>query len=109
MDAFDMCQIVADHSKSGERYHEFFSADRLSVGLYVLKAGTKDPQTPHTEDEIYYVVSGSATIEVMGEQRQVRAGAVIYVDAHTALRFHSITEDLSVIVVFTPPRHSLRT
>ena len=109
MDAFDMCQIVADHSKSGERYHEFFSADRLSVGLYVLEAGTKDPQMPHTEDEIYYIVSGSATIEVKGESRQVEARSVVYVDAHTAHRFHSIVEDLSASVVFTPPRNSLRT
>ena len=109
MDAFDMCQIVADHVEHGERYHEFFSAERLSVGLYVLKAGTTDLQIPHTEDEIYYVVSGLATIDVVGEHRQVGPGAVIYVGAHSAHRFHSIKEDLSVIVVFAPPRHSLRT
>ena len=109
MDAFDMCQIVTDHLENGELYHEFFSADRLSAGLYVLKAGSKDPQIPHTEDEIYYIVSGSATIEIKCESRQVEAGSVVYVDAHTAHRFHSIVEDLSAIVVFTPPRNSLRT
>ena len=109
MDAFDMCQILADHLENGERYHEFFSADRLSVGLYVLKAGATDTQIPHTEDEIYYIVSGSAIIDVDGEHRQVGAGTVIYVDAHTTHRFYSILEDLNVIVVFAPPRHSLRT
>jgi len=108
MDAFDMPQIEEAHRQNGELYHEFIRANRLSVGLYVLEAGATDPQTPHTEDEIYYIVSGSAIVEVAGEDRPVSAGSVIYVDAHVDHRFHSITEDLSVIVVFAPPRRSLR-
>ncbi len=109
MDAFDMSEIVDGHEKNGELYHEFIRAERLSVGLYVLGAGATDPQNPHTEDEIYYIVSGAGTVEVAGENRPVNAGSVIYVDAHVDHRFHSITEELRVIVVFAPPRHSLRT
>ena len=75
MDAFDMCQILAGHLGSGELYHEFFSADRLSVGIYVLKVGATDIQTPHTEAEIYYIVSGLATIDVEDESRRIGAGA----------------------------------
>ena len=107
MDAFDMSEIVEGHGKNGELYHEFIRAERLSAGLYVLGAGATDPQSPHTEDEIYYIVSGAATIEVAGENRPVSAGSVIYVDAHIEHRFHSITEELSVVVVFAPPRRSL--
>ena len=107
MEAFDMSEIVEGHRKNGELYHEFLRAERLSVGLYVLAAGATDPKVPHTEDEIYYIVSGAATIEVAGEHRPVSIGSVIYVDAHVDHRFHTITEDLSVIVVFAPPRRSL--
>ena len=106
MDAFDMPQIEEAHRQNGERYHEFLRADRLSVGLYVLEAGATDPQTPHTEDEVYYIVSGVGMIEVAGEDRPVSAGSVIYVDEQVDHRFHSITEDLKVIVVFAPPRRS---
>ena len=109
MDVFDLAQIVGGHSENGEVYHEFFKAKRLSVGLYVLKAGETDPQSPHTEDEIYYIVSGAGTIEIDGEHREVSAGAAIYVEEHVIHRFHTITEDLSIIVVFAPPRHSQRT
>ena len=109
MDVFDLAQIVGGHSEKGELYHEFFKAKRLSVGLYVLKAGETDPQSPHTEDEIYYIVSGAGTIEIDGEHREVNAGAVIYVEEHVTHCFHAITEDLSIIVVFAPPRHSQRT
>ena len=107
MDAFDMSEIVEGHRENGELYHEFLRAERISVGLYVLAAGATDPQVPHTEDEIYYIVSGAATIEVDGENRPASAGSVIYVGAHIEHRFHAITEDLSVIVVFAPPRRSL--
>ena len=107
MDAFDMLQIEDAHRENGELYHEFLRANRLSVGLYVLQAGATDPQSPHTEDEIYYIVSGAATIDVAGETRPVSSGSVIYVDAHVEHRFHTITEELKVIVVFAPPRRSL--
>ena len=108
MDVFDLAQIVGGHSENGELYHEFFKAKRVSVGLYGLKAGETDPQSPHTEDEIYYIVSGAGTIEIDGEHREVSAGSVIYVEEHVTHRFHTITEDLSIIVVFAPPRHSQR-
>ena len=106
MDAFDMPQIEEVHRQNGELYHEFLRANRLSVGLYVLKAGATDPQTPHTEDEIYYIVSGAGMIQVAGEDRPVSAGSVIYVDEQVDHRFHSITKELQVIVVFAPPRRS---
>ena len=109
MDVFDVQQIIEDHSTNGELYYEFFKAKRLSVGLYVLKAGSLDPQVPHTEDEIYYIMSGRGSVEIDGAHQNVGPGTVIYVEEHVDHRFHSITEDLSVIVVFAPPRHSLRT
>ena len=39
-------------------YREFLRVPDLSAGLYVLEAGATDPQSPHTEDELYYVVAG---------------------------------------------------
>ena len=56
MNAFDMPQIDEAHRRNGELYHEFLRSNRSSLGLYVLEAQATDPQVPHTEDEIYYVV-----------------------------------------------------
>ena len=106
MEAFDMPEIEAGHRAGGQLYHEFLVANRLSVGLYVLPAGSTDPQQPHTEDEVYYVVEGSGEIQVAGENHLVGAGSVVYVDEGVEHRFHSITEDLKVLVVFAPPRRS---
>lgn len=78
----------------------------LSMGLYALPAGGVDPQQPHTEDEVYYVVSGRATIRVGEEDRPVESGSVVFVEARVEHRFHTITEDLTVLVFFAPAEYS---
>ena len=80
--------------------------DALSMGLYVLPAGDTDPQQPHTEDEVYYVVSGRARFTSGDEERDVHPGMVIFVEKGAEHRFHSITENLMLLVVFAPPRGS---
>lgn len=77
---------------SGKRYLEFLRVPDLSMGLYVLPAGGVDPQSPHTEDEVYYVASGRAQIRVANEDRAVEAGSIVYVaknvDATRSLPLH---------------------
>ncbi len=78
----------------------------LSVGTYSIVAGGTDTQTPHTEDEIYVVTAGRATLESGGERAPVGPGSVVYVPAGEAHRFTGITEDLVVLVVFAPAEES---
>jgi mannose-6-phosphate isomerase-like protein (cupin superfamily) len=102
MHAFELGQVAEERAGLGKRYLEFLRVPSISAGLYVLGAGTEDPQQPHTEDEIYHVVRGRATIRVADEDRPVRPGSVIYVAAHVPHRFHTIEEDLEVLVIFAP-------
>jgi mannose-6-phosphate isomerase-like protein (cupin superfamily) len=76
------------------------------MGLYVLPTGGGDPQSPHTEDEVYYVVSGRAKIRVADEDRAVKAGSIVYVAKNVEHRFHSIEEELTVLVFFAPAEYS---
>jgi len=62
----------------------------------------QDAQQPHKEDEVYYVVSGRATVRVGDEDRAVQAGSVILAAPGVPHRFHSITEELRILVVFAP-------
>ena len=106
MDAFELSEVIARHAEAGELYHEFLRAATMSMGLYVLPAGLPDPQSPHTEDEVYYVVEGKGAIRVGEEDRPVAAGSIVFVGEGVEHRFHSITEDLKILVVFAPPRRS---
>lgn len=100
----DIYQIA--NLRPRERYLEFLRVPALSAGLYVLGAGDADPQRPHQEDEIYYVTSGRGVMRVGNEDRPVEPGSVVYVPPRVEHRFHSITEELRVLVVFAPAETS---
>jgi len=78
-------------------------SDDLSVGTYSIPAGGLDDQTPHTEDEIYVVRSGRATLVTSSGTAEVGPGSVVYVPAMEAHRFTEILEDLALLVIFAPP------
>ena len=108
MQAFEIAELIAQQNNGSKPYLEFLQHPSLSVGLYVLPAGAVDGQQPHTEDEVYYVVSGRGLFRHADEDRPVQAGSVLFVAAGVEHRFHSITETLSIIVFFAPPEYTNR-
>jgi mannose-6-phosphate isomerase-like protein (cupin superfamily) len=98
-----LADLLADQSAAGRPYLEFLRSNDLSVGLYVLKVGDVDRQQPHGEDEIYVVMSGRSRFTAGEDTRDVQPGDVIYVARQVPHRFHEITDDLHLIVVFAPP------
>jgi mannose-6-phosphate isomerase-like protein (cupin superfamily) len=106
MDAHELIDVLARREAAGRPYLEFISVPDLSVGLYVLAPGEPDLQQPHTEDEVYYVVSGRAAITVGDEVRDVQTGSVVFVAAGVTHRFHDIAEQLTLLVVFGPAESS---
>jgi len=100
VEAQRLSDLLSRRAASGQRYLEFLKAPTLSVGVYHLRAGEPDPQGPHTRDEVYYVLSGRASICVGDEVQPVEAGGVVYVAAGVEHRFVDITEDLDVLVFF---------
>jgi len=63
---FDFSELLA---RSPRRYSEFLRVSSLSVGIYVLEQGERDPQKPHTEDEVYYIASGRAKMRMEQTER----------------------------------------
>ena len=108
MQAYELPQLISQRAATNKLYLEFLKVPDLSMGLYILPAGGVDPQSPHTEDEVYYRVSGRAQIKVADEDRAVRAGSIVYVEKNVDHRFHSIEEELTVIVFFAPAEYSNR-
>lgn len=106
MDAWELDELEADRVAAGRRYHEFLSVPDLSAGLYVLEAGATDPQSPHTEDELYYVIEGRARVTVGADDRPVVPGSLVFVAAQVAHRFHDIEERLVLLVAFGPAEGS---
>lgn len=106
MEAFELAHLIPQRGQSGSEYLEFIRKPSLSVGLYMLSAGAIDQQEPHTEDEVYYIASGRGSIQVDNESRPVEAGSVVFVQANAEHRFHTITEDLTILVFFAPAEYT---
>ena len=106
MEAYELVHLIDQQNQSGQDYLEFLRVPSLSAGLYMLAAGAVDTQEPHTEDEIYHVIIGRGFIQVDQESRQVEAGSLVFVKARVEHRFHTITEDLRVLVIFAPAEYT---
>ncbi len=102
MDAFEIAELSARRKRQGRAYLEFLRVPTMTGGLYALPKSAKDPQSPHTEDEVYVVTGGRARIRVGSEDRDVQPGSIVFVPARAEHRFHDITEDLTALVFFAP-------
>jgi mannose-6-phosphate isomerase-like protein (cupin superfamily) len=86
---------------NGERFAKVLEHGSLVVEIYAPRV--RDPQQPHTRDELYVVVQGSGEFVNGGERQRFASGDVLFVPAGVSHRFENFTEDLVVWVVFYGP------
>jgi mannose-6-phosphate isomerase-like protein (cupin superfamily) len=102
VDFKDLGSLSADRARAGDAYLEFLRVASMSAGIYVLSAGSVDAQSPHRQDELYYVVRGKARMRAGAEDRALESGSLVFVAAHIEHRFYDIQEELTLLVFFAP-------
>lgn len=85
----------------GKRFVTLFRHGTLTAEIYAPR-GT-DPQSPHTRDEIYVVVSGSGFFFIDDERLRFGPGDFLFAPAGVAHRFLDFTDDLCLWVFFYGP------
>ena len=107
-DAHRLSDLVAGLAADRHDFAEFFRAPSGTLSLTVARwpAGSIDDQQPHAEDEVYYVASGRAELVVGDVAVAVEPGSVAFVAAGVQHRFQRISEDLEVLVFWSPARHT---
>lgn len=80
-------------------YEVVHASPGMEIGVYVLVAPEPDRQQPHDRDELYVVLDGRGTLEVEGDQVDLKAGEAAFVPAGADHRFVGY-EGLSVLVIF---------
>lgn len=98
---FRIGELLAERERTARPYLPFLDVATMSCGVYVLSAGDIDRQSPHDQDEVYYVLSGKAKLKVEGEDHDCEPGSVLFVAAQAAHHFHSIEEELRLLVFFS--------
>jgi mannose-6-phosphate isomerase-like protein (cupin superfamily) len=96
---FDIEGVKAKLATGTGGYEIVHSSPGLEIGVYVLVAPEPDRQSPHEDDEVYVVLEGRGTLEVEGEQVDLREGQAVFVPAGAEHRFVGY-EQLSVLVLF---------
>jgi quercetin dioxygenase-like cupin family protein len=106
MRAFEVRTLLAERERLGEAYLEFLRVPSLNMGVYALAAGAEDvgEKVHPTEDEVYYVLSGRAVLRAGADEANVRQGDVIFMPAGLEHWFHTIDDELTLLVFFTPTR-----
>jgi mannose-6-phosphate isomerase-like protein (cupin superfamily) len=86
---------------AGERYATALAHGSMSVGLYAPIGS--DPQTPHSQDEVYIVRTGDAEFVISADRQPCAPGDVLFVAAGVEHRFESLSTNFSAWVVFWGP------
>lgn len=86
----------------GQRSTPVMQHGSMTMRIYAPRE--VDRQTPHDQDEVYIVASGSGWF-VNGERRvRFEPGAALFVPAGVDHRFEDFTDDFATWVVFYGPK-----
>jgi mannose-6-phosphate isomerase-like protein (cupin superfamily) len=86
---------------NGERFVEAFSHGSMTVELYAPSG--HDPQTPHEQDELYFVVMGISEFVLENNRMHLAVGDCVFVPAGAVHRFENFSSDFSTWAVFWGP------
>jgi mannose-1-phosphate guanylyltransferase len=104
-----------DHTSTGDLLEQLKQEDRhygevLSGQWRKVERGRyPDPEhkTPHEEDELYYIISGSGTASVDEETFAIEEGDVVYVEKGVKHDFYDIDDELVALIVFAGGEESV--
>lgn len=100
-EAFEISELIERRRKAGRPYLPFLKRETMRLGIYSLPKGAIDIQPAHRMDEVYYVESGRAVLQIGRDEQKVEKGSLIFVRRDQPHKFHSITEPLEVLVFFS--------
>ena len=79
-------------------------AERGSLKLLCSFPLRPNVQSPHDQDELYFVVRGQGVLYHDGKRDAFAAGDVMFIAAGTEHRFEDFSDDLTVWIAFYGPR-----
>ena len=96
-----LAAFLAGVEASPDRAHVGLRHGTMRVLLYAPR--DVDRQTPHRQDELYIIQSGSGLFRKGDEAIAFGPGDLLFVEAHADHRFESFTADFAAWAVFWGP------
>jgi mannose-6-phosphate isomerase-like protein (cupin superfamily) len=85
----------------GAPFVTMMAGSEMSVEVYAPKG--EDLQQPHSQDELYFIHSGTGEIVINGQRFDAAAGDAFFVAAGIPHRFENFSDDFVTWVVFYGP------
>lgn len=86
----------------GERFIEALAHGSMSVELYAPTG--IDPQSPHAQDELYFVQAGHGELVIADVRHAFAPGDAFFVAAGVPHRFENFSRDFATWAVFWGPK-----
>lgn len=94
--------MITEGWPSGERFARAMAHGSMSVELYAPV--DIDPQQPHAQDELYFILSGTGALTIAKTVHEFEPGTCFFVPAGTEHKFENFSSDFSTWVVFWGPQ-----
>ena len=93
-----LAEAVARVNAEPVPYALLFERGDLAVEMFIPRG--RDAQSPHDQDELYLIQSGTAILDRSGQCVTCSAGDVLYVPAGMPHRFESHSNDFRTWVIY---------
>jgi mannose-6-phosphate isomerase-like protein (cupin superfamily) len=100
---FDTNEYVKNIEKSPSYYHTFINRDSLAAGILRLGPDEEDTQSPHANDELYYVIRGDGFLNIAGKDYPISEAKAYFVGKNIEHKFHGNKKELVVLYFFSGP------
>jgi len=100
---FDLSTYLEKINKGNSYFHTFINRDSLAAGVLVLQPGEEDTQTPHSSDEVYYVIEGNGFLKIKNKNYKVSKDKLFFVAKDVEHYFYGNTKELKVLYFFGGP------
>lgn len=100
---YQLPELLKKVQPGNVRFDEFLRTPSLSCSVYHIPAGSKEMESAHEEDELYFVLAGRARLRVEDDEHAVEKGTLMYVRAACDHTFFDVEEDLTALAFFGAP------
>jgi mannose-1-phosphate guanylyltransferase len=105
MSYVSITELTNQLKQEDNSYVEVLSEESMRVEL--AQYPNPEPKTPHKEDELYVILSGSGMVQVGSETYEVNEGDVVHVERGVEHDFFDIDSEITALIVFTGSQESV--
>jgi mannose-6-phosphate isomerase-like protein (cupin superfamily) len=78
----------------------FLRGKKLSIGIQVLRKGDDYGEPAHRNGEVYFCLSGNATLKIGKKDFKVSKGMAMYVPSKVIHRFYNVKKEFVFLFIF---------